>query len=82
VVSLNGVEDTIEISVEDNGTGFDAKEVLLQGNKKNCLGLFSIKQRIEYLGGGMTITSQPGAGSRITLRVPLRAEISEVEGDA
>jgi len=81
-VTLNCVENTVEICVEDEGAGFDATEVLMQGNKNNCIGLFSIKQRIEYLGGSMTIDSRPGAGSRITLRVPLRSEIPEVRGEA
>jgi PAS domain S-box-containing protein len=81
-VSLNCVTNFIEICVEDNGTGFDAREVLIQGNKNNCVGLFSIKQRIEYLGGSMTIDSRPGAGSRITLRVPLHVELPQDQGAA
>jgi len=81
-VSLHCNENTIEICVEDTGTGFDAAGVLFPGNKNNCLGLFSIKQRIEYLGGSMTITSRPGEGSRITLRVPLHSELPEVQGGA
>jgi PAS domain S-box-containing protein len=80
-VSLISDGNTIEICVGDTGAGFNAAEVLLQGNKNNCLGLFSIKQRIEYLGGSMTIDSQPGAGSRITLRVPLQSELPEIQGE-
>lgn len=81
-VSLNCVNNSFEICVEDNGSGFDAAEVLLQGNKNNCVGLFSIKQRIEYLGGRMIIDSRPGEGSCITLRIPLRSGVPEVQGEA
>jgi PAS domain S-box-containing protein len=81
-VSLKAVGNAFEICVEDTGAGFDAGEILLQGNKNNCLGLFSIKQRIEYLGGSMTIDSQPGAGTRITLRVPVRPKLPENQGAA
>lgn len=81
-VTVSCVAATIEITVEDNGAGFDGVGVLLQGNRNNCVGLFSIKQRIEYLGGSVSIISQPGAGSRITLRVPLNPALPEVEGDA
>lgn len=81
-VSLNCAEKAIEICVEDNGAGFDAEGLLLQGNKNNCLGLFSIKQRIEYLGGSMTMDSRPGEGARITLRVPLHPELPELHGGA
>jgi signal transduction histidine kinase len=81
-VSLNSFAGTIEICVEDNGSGFDADQIWQQMNKYNCIGLFSIKQRIEYLGGSVTIASRPGAGSRITIRVPLNSEIPEVQGGA
>lgn len=81
-VSLNCDANTIEISVEDNGSGFDAAGVLSQGNKNNCVGLFSIKQRIEYLGGSMTIDSRPCEGSRITLRVPSHSQLPEEQGEA
>ncbi len=74
-VTLNCAENSVEICVEDNGAGFDAEGFLLQGNKNNCLGLFSIKQRIEYLGGSMTMDSHPSTGTRITLRVPLHPEL-------
>jgi len=81
-VSLNSFGGAVEICVEDDGSGFDADQILLQVNKYNCIGLFSIKQRIEYLGGSMTISSRPGAGSRITIRVPVNSEIPEVQGGA
>jgi signal transduction histidine kinase len=74
-VSLTTTEGAIEIRVEDNGIGFDATEVLLQGNRNHSIGLFSIKQRIEYLGGSMTMDSQRGAGTRVTLRVPSQSEL-------
>jgi signal transduction histidine kinase len=79
-VTLTTTEGNIEIRVEDNGIGFDATEVLLQGNSNHSIGLFSIKQRLEYLGGSMTMDSQPGAGTRVTLRVPLQSELPEEYG--
>jgi PAS domain S-box-containing protein len=71
VVSVEKVEDAIEIRVEDDGIGFHPAEVCLPGDKKSCLGLFSIRQRIEYLGGSLAMDSAPGRGSRITLLVPI-----------
>jgi len=71
VVSVERVEEDIEIRVEDDGTGFDPSLVCQPAGKKSCLGLFSIKQRIEYLGGTMNTDSGPGRGTRITLLVPL-----------
>lgn len=71
VVSLERVEEDIEIRVEDDGAGFVPSQVCLPTGKKSCLGLFSIKQRIEYLGGTMHTDSEPGRGTRITLIVPI-----------
>jgi PAS domain S-box-containing protein len=71
VVSVEKVEENIEIRVEDDGAGFDPSQVCRPTGKKSCLGLFSIKQRIEYLGGTMNTDSEPGRGARITLLLPL-----------
>jgi PAS domain S-box-containing protein len=73
VVSLEKVEENIEIRVEDDGAGFDQSQVCQPSGKKSCLGLFSIKQRIEYLGGSMETDSEPGRGTRIALLVPLKS---------
>ena len=71
VVAVERVEENIEIRVEDDGTGFVPLLVCQPTGKKSCLGLFSIKQRIEYLGGTMNTDSEPGRGTRITLLVPM-----------
>jgi two-component system sensor histidine kinase NreB len=56
------------MEITDNGKGFDADEFKSQGG----LGLVSIRERIERLHGTWSITSQPGAGTRVTVHVPLR----------
>jgi signal transduction histidine kinase len=33
-------------------------------------GLFSIREQMRYLGGGTTIVSSPGRGTRVTLTLP------------
>jgi PAS domain S-box-containing protein len=71
LVSVGKIEDDIEIRVEDDGAGFDPAQICQSGIKKCCLGLFSIRQRLEYLGGKLEIDSAPGRGSRLTLVVPL-----------
>ncbi len=71
VVSLAQIEEAVEIRVEDDGVGFDPANICQPGDKQGCLGLFSIGQRIEYLGGSLDIDSAPGRGCRITLLVPL-----------
>jgi PAS domain S-box-containing protein len=71
VVSVEKVEENVEIRVADDGVGFDPSQACQPTGKKSCLGLFSIKQRVEYLGGTLNTDSEPGRGTRITLIVPL-----------
>jgi len=58
--------DQLYLTVEDQGVGFD-----LSGSAVNGFGLFSIRERINYLGGSLVIESAPGRGTRVILRVAL-----------
>jgi signal transduction histidine kinase len=70
-VAVGNVEGGMEISVRDDGCGFDASQLFQYRGKRIGLGLFSIKERIEYLGGSMEIDSKPGQGTRVNLIVPV-----------
>ena len=54
------------ISVRDNGCGFDPTSVESSGH----LGLRSMRERAERHGGTLKITSEPGAGTIIVVRLP------------
>lgn len=70
-VRSSRVNDTIQIFVEDDGVGFDTG---LGGRccETGGFGLFSIRERLEYLGGGCEIDSGPGQGTRAVLALPLK----------
>lgn len=59
-----------EVSIRDDGRGFDPATYLGQGEKGEHLGLKVMKERAETLGGNMSITSNPEQGTKISLRVP------------
>ncbi len=64
-VHLQRSERGIELSVQDNGTGFDAE-------RARGLGLLGMEERVHHLGGVFKIDSQPGRGSTLlTIRPPL-----------
>jgi signal transduction histidine kinase len=70
-VALFAEEDAGEVvvTVRDDGRGFayDERRLLAEGK----IGLAkSVKGRVEQLGGSMLVTSRPGAGTEIELRVP------------
>jgi signal transduction histidine kinase len=58
------------ITVSDNGDGFK-KEMLENGLADGCcFGLFSIRERLSYIGGRLLITSKPGAGTDVSVTAP------------
>jgi PAS domain S-box-containing protein len=60
--------------VEDGGRGFDLLADSAKGAVESGYGLFSIRERITYLGGKVTVQSAPGHGTRVSLRVPLKLD--------
>jgi len=77
-VSIQKVDHRIHICVEDDGVGFDSAKAESMITNKKTFGLFSIRERLEHLGGNLEIKSSPGCGCRITITSPLsRENISE-----
>ncbi len=68
-LSLCRQGEYVELQVSDNGDGFDPPEIELGGNGSG-LGLLSIRERAEFLGGTVHVESIKGDGSRFTLRLP------------
>jgi signal transduction histidine kinase len=59
--------DSLLLSVEDNGKGITDREI---ANRKS-LGLMGMRERALLLGGEFTIQGRPGAGTTVTVRMPL-----------
>jgi len=70
-VRLWGEGRSMMMRVEDRGDGFD-HEAIPPG-----FGLFSIRERLNHLGGDMRIDSVPGAGTRIVVSAPMAAGAAE-----
>jgi PAS domain S-box-containing protein len=66
-VVLEKTSDAIRLSVSDNGCGFDTESGLVTKG----LGLVSMRERLNVVGGEMHIYSQPLHGTRIEVSVPL-----------
>ena len=68
LLQLTYGEDWFNITVEDNGKGFElGKQASDQG-----MGLQSIAFRTEYIGGEYTIDSRPGMGTSVSINIPLK----------
>jgi PAS domain S-box-containing protein len=73
VLDRDGEE--LVVRVADDGRGFDADQVLLDGRG---LGLLGMDERARLVGGRLKVTSEPGRGTRVELRLPLPEESSHV----
>lgn len=71
----------IRLEISDEGAGFDPGRISA-GNKTGGMGLFSIRERLGFLGGRMEIESAPGQGSRFTLITPLLRSAMEHSASA
>ena len=65
-LSTDAASGRIEVRVADAGVGFDTAQAM-KPSAKHSYGLFSIKQRIDFIGGALRIDSQPGKGTAVTL---------------
>ena len=63
--------EQLRVTVSDSGAGFDPEALKKAGEVGGGFGLFSIRERLELLGGRMDIDSAPGRGSRFVLTAPL-----------
>jgi PAS domain S-box-containing protein len=69
-VTVTPGEDCLHAAVEDHGKGFDVEAVLNSPSNRG-LGLLSIRERLDGVGGSLQIESTRGQGSRFHLTVPL-----------
>lgn len=63
--------DTLELSIFDDGAGFDLNEV--ERTNTRHFGLITMRERAKSLNGRLTIQTQPRDGTCITLSVPLQS---------
>ena len=64
-VHLENDADGLRVTITDDGVGFDVDAAWGNG-----VGLVSMIERLEAIGGALQIDSRPGAGTRVTASVP------------
>ena len=73
-IELKGAASGLTLTIADDGVGFDAA-----GAARTGVGLTSMQERVEALGGTLAIHSRPGAGTTLDIRVPTPPAASGVE---
>lgn len=70
-VDINIRGNHLELSVQDNGAGFDKQQVDQSSQSLSGNGLRNMEMRASEMKGSCTIESQPGDGTRVRLRFPI-----------
>ncbi len=76
LVELGRDGQDLRISIEDDGQGFDPAAPVSEEDRKHW-GILGIKERAEILGGTARIESAVGKGTRVEVRIPLPAMVTE-----
>jgi signal transduction histidine kinase len=69
-VELTKESQQVQLKVTDDGTGFDAAETMRTPEKTLGFGLFSMRERVNLVGGTFAIESRQGQGTCVTLSLP------------
>jgi signal transduction histidine kinase len=67
-IRLKFLPDSLELEVEDHGTGFVAEKM------QRGIGLVAMRERAELIGGTLAISPRPQGGTRVRLQIP-RAKV-------
>jgi len=78
-ICINNSQNILDVRVEDDGVGFNADSLFSGAHSYEGFGLFDIKEKINHLGGRLDISSTPGSGTFIRMKVPL-LEITQNRG--
>jgi len=67
-IALRPVAKTLELSILDDGHGFD----LADARRRGGVGLVSLDERVRLIGGSLKIETQPRRGTELLVSVPMR----------
>ena len=68
-VTLQVRDESVSISVEDEGRGFDPS--LLSATPEEKFGLYAVREKLALFGGRFNLQSSPGRGTCATLEIPV-----------
>jgi two-component system sensor histidine kinase DegS len=69
-ISLDVSPNKASVIVEDDGSGFNVSEALGASRQRKTIGLSTMQERVEMLGGQINIHSGVGQGTRVEFWIP------------
>jgi signal transduction histidine kinase len=79
-LALEWDEKLVRLLVADDGQGFDLYEARDRARQGGHLGLWSMRERVEQLGGHFVVDSAPGQGTRLKMTIPRGNENDQDSG--
>lgn len=73
-VRLKTVTETLEITIQDDGCGFDLKKVKASYEQRGSFGLLNVEERAKLIGGVSEIHSAPDQGTTVRVMMPLQIQ--------
>jgi two-component system, NarL family, sensor kinase len=70
-VAVHFSANEVQVSISDNGIGFDEADPLRGGGQKKGSGLENMKRRAGLVDGILVVESEPSQGTRITVTIPI-----------
>jgi len=74
IVHLTKPGNIVQLTIHDDGTGFDPAQLPARQKGQGGLGLLGMRERATYVGGTLTVKSVRRAGTEIEVRIPLPPE--------
>lgn len=77
VVRLTQRGNNLLLLIVDDGCGCDVEQALRRSSESESSGLASMRERVQLFGGQLQLTSQPGEGLQLRVRLPLATGSAE-----
>lgn len=82
IVRLEFSPTGIYLAVEDDGIGFDPEQLPERiTDSKHGFGLLHMRERVRLLKGDFRVLSEPGKGTKVTVRVPWDITLIDVDDE-
>ena len=72
----------VDLSITDNGAGFEVERVLSRAQRRGRLGLVGIRERAGFLGGSFSVSSKPGGPTTVSVSLPEWRPLSAPASDS
>ena len=70
-IKVRPIDKILEVTIVDDGRGFDAIAYYQDGAEAKSHGLAVMRERAQSVGGNLVVLSQPGSGTDVKLSIPI-----------